>query len=189
MTCKRFGVYLEQMFKGKQLSDLNDPYYLMKHFENNEYVCMNQLDSIYNHNSLNFLSYNRKVIYECPLSALRQNCIVNNISRPSYLYKLFEIVMQRFPHEMSYILDILFDNKFYDIIKILSNHEHFLHYWIVSFIYKNKTFDEIKREIIILIDLDIATPEKIYELINQTLYPHLEIKRQILLIIKNTYNV
>jgi hypothetical protein len=177
------------MFKEGQLSDINDSYYLMKHFGNNGYTCMGKIGSIYNHNSLNFLSSNRKVIYNYPLSALRQNCIMNNISRPSYLYKLFEIIMRSDPSEMSNILNILFDNKFYDIIKILSKYEHFLHYWVVSFIYGNKIYDEIKKEIIILVDLDIVTPEQICELINQTLYPHLEIKQHILLIIKNTYNI
>jgi hypothetical protein len=186
-----WGVCLEQMFKHGHSPDVNDSYYLMKNFENFEYY--RYIHTIYNHNSLNFLSSNEQVITEFPLTTLIQNFTTNNISRPRYIYKLLEMVGRRYPEEISNLFDIVFNNKFYDMIKILSTYGDFLNYWIDSFVNRNKTCDgindEAKQEIIALINMNIVTPVKIRKLLKNISYSDLLIRHEVLLFLKNTYDV
>jgi hypothetical protein len=180
------------MFKDGQLSDVNDPYYVMKFSKNNN-IHIKQIYNIYNHNCLNFLSSHEKTVVRLPLTLLHKNCVTNNISRSDYICNLFEKVRQVCSTEIPNILNILFDKKFYDMIKIISKHQYFLSFWARSFIRRYmcrfNIDDEIKQEIITLIDMDIATPGKIYEILGQDLYIGVKIWQQVLSFIKDTYNV
>jgi hypothetical protein len=188
-----WGVCLEQMFKQGHLSDVNDSYYLMKQSQNNKYASAGYIFSIYNHNSLNFLISDKLVMSVFPLFVLQQHCRTNNISRPIHLYNLFERIENSYPYKISEVLNILFDKKFYDMIKIFSKHELFLEHWIADFIRRNKAWDnindDIKQEIIVLIDMNIATPEEIYKIVKRTLYVGLRSRLEILSFIKDTYDI
>jgi hypothetical protein len=134
-----------------KLSDFNDSYYLMRYCKDDT-IYVTKICNIHNHNCLNFLLTHEKILSRFPLTILRQNCVANNISRPDYLCKLFERVRQTFSGEITVILDILFDNKFYDMLKILANNYNI----------NNK----VKQEIITSFDMDIMTPIMIYRMVN-----------------------
>jgi hypothetical protein len=191
MTCKSWGGYLKQMFKEGQLSDVNDSYYLMKFSKSNIVSIVKKIPQIHNHNCLNFLSSKNYVALHTSLTLLRQNCETNNISRPNYIYNLFEKVRRSYPNNIPTILDMLIDKKFYDMIKIISKHRYFLNYWARSFVQKNLKYsninDEVKQEIITLIDMDIATPEQIYDVLGRLLFVDFKIWQQVLSFIKDNY--
>jgi hypothetical protein len=190
MTCKAWGVYLGQMLKEGQLSDINDSYYLAKF--HNDIFSLN-ICNIHNHNSLNFLSSHKKFKFKLPITLLRQNCVTNNISRPNYIYDLFEYVMLRMPIEIRAILDILFDKKFYNMIKIISKHQYFLNHWAGSFVWRTMDFcnidDEIKQEIITMVNMNIATPEMIYEILTKRFFFGTPIVPHVVSFLKDTYSI
>jgi hypothetical protein len=192
MACKSCGVCLEQMFKDGQLSDINDSYYLAK-FHNNDTIFSADIHNIHNHNSLNFLSSHEKTKLRLPAALLRQNCVMDNISRPNYIYDLFENVIQRLSTEIRIILDILFYKKFYDMIKIISKHQHFLNYWAVSFVWRNMCScninDEIKQEIITMVNMNIATPEMIYGILTKRFFFDTPIIPHVVSFLKDTYPI
>jgi hypothetical protein len=98
-----------------------------------------------------------------------------------------------FSTAISIILDILFDKKFYDMIKIISKHESFLNYWFARFIDKYSFSDNFeytaKLEITKLINMNIITPKEMYKTMQLKLYFAWPITPYVLSFIKNTYNV
>jgi hypothetical protein len=190
MTCKSWGVCLEQMLKEGQLLDINDSYYLSKF--HNDIFSLN-ICNIHNHNSLNFLSSHKKYKFKLPITLLRRNCVTNNISKPNHIYDLFEYVMRMRPIEIRPILDILFDKKFYDMIKIISKHQDFLFHWVGSFVLMNMSScnidDEIKQEIITVVNMNIATPEMIYEILTKKFFFGTSIIPQVVSFLKDTYQI
>jgi hypothetical protein len=213
LAWKRFGVCLEQMFEHGHFIDLDDSYYLAKVYKEKISLSIGQIYRIYNHNCLNFLISHKRIMSSLPLTILRQNCRLNNISRPNHLYKLFERVEEFYPSQIIDIFNILFGKKFYDMIKILSKHKYFLIFWIVNFIKRHNIItsisDDAKQEIITLGNMDIVTPEKVYGmmetiiLINMNIsntekqygtmekcfYYNLKIEPKLLPFIKHTFNI
>jgi hypothetical protein len=190
-TCKWWGVCLEQMFKQGHLSDINDSYYLMKRFEKKINITISEIYTIYNHNSLNFLFFQRKEMFPYPLTLLRQNYVTNNISRPNYLLRLFDMVKIKCPSEITILLNILFEKKFYVMVKLFSKYEPIANSWISSFVSRNMNCDindDIKDEITTLIHMGIITPE-VAKRTTQVLRLSLNLKQQLLLFIKDTYNI
>jgi hypothetical protein len=90
MTCKLFQKLLQTLYDTHQLSDINDSYYFSKipDVYPSDKIC-----NIKNNNILNLIAYKFliKNQYKYLLDAyyiyivLRQNYILNNISKPDYL--------------------------------------------------------------------------------------------------------
>jgi hypothetical protein len=160
------------MFDTKQLSDINDPYFLMKYYNTNnlKQIC-EHIHKITNHNCLNFIAYTWQkpmVILFNPMKLLKQNCIVNNVSRPRYICALVEQLnnYNQWPHLD--ILNELFNNKYYNMIKILLGNDAFYSIWITSFFvrYSDEKFDDAIKELNFIITSKSVYPLSVRNLIS-----------------------
>lgn len=125
MVCKLFDKLLLKMYTSKQLSNINDSYYL-KHLDNidNKFI-QDNIKNIHNHNCLNLIMYksypSKKINYNTLVDILYQNCITNNISKPKYISKLSKIIPTFIGCSIKSfdIFNVCIQNKSYGILKIL----------------------------------------------------------------------
>lgn len=122
MVCKLFDKLLLKMYTSKQLSNINDSYYL-KHIDNK--FLQDNIKNIHNHNCLNLIMYklypSNKINYDTFVEILYQNCITNNISKPKYISKLSKIIPTFIGCSIKSfdIFNACIQNKSYGILKIL----------------------------------------------------------------------
>jgi hypothetical protein len=120
-TCKKWNVVLDNMYKQKLLSDINDPYYFKKYLDEVGLLNIkNNIANINEHKCLNYISeklYNTNVHIPIKFGydLMIKNCQVNNVSKPKWLYCLY----RNFVYAPSKIIDICLKYKAYDMLVIL----------------------------------------------------------------------
>jgi hypothetical protein len=182
------------MFEIEKFTDYNDPYYLMKYYDEHDFECYyDKLSNVTNHNSLNYIFIiSQKCANRKPWWLLRRNCVVNNISKPMNIQILCGQVANYNTYDVLLILDVLFENKFYDMLIIVFKNKVLLDLWFNSFLrrrYHNDDIIDIIPEIDFMIKKNIMTPKKIYYLISDVSSSKLTTKYSLLLYISKNYNM
>jgi hypothetical protein len=169
MTCKLFRKMLLDMLDKKQLSDINDSYYI-SHLGITTFHFL--IEHIHNPNCLNAIIYkfiNDRVGYRMPkYKLLKQNCKLNNISKPKYInFLVNEIERINYYGDKNIvdILDVAFINKSFDILMMIMISNKIKAHWANSIYkrYKNETqIDIIIEEINMLIKNNIMSYAEMY---------------------------
>lgn len=130
ITCKLFQKLLQTLYDTHQLSDIDDSYFLNKHFPNLNDKDFNKITNIHNYKCLNLIAYKLFVIDNVGISSdhtlmlIKQNCKLNNVSRPKYMQKMYEKI-SLWLGDYSDILKITLLNKSYDMLILLFSLQHF----------------------------------------------------------------
>lgn len=179
MVCKLFDSLLLKMYTSKQLSNINDSYYL-KYMDNiDEAFIQNNIKNIHNHNCLNLIMYNLylygKIYYNTRVVILYQNCMTNNISKPKYISKLSKSIPTFIGCFLnSYdMLDICIKNKSYGILKILLRKNNGMR---SNFMYNILKFNDDDNKVVdlitCLVENDVITYECVLNKINLCIFQY-----------------
>lgn len=170
-TCKKWDILLDDMYKQKLLSDINDPYYFKKYLDdvglsNTE----NDIANISEHKCLNYIceklyNINGYVPVKFGNDLMIKNCQVNNVSKPKNIYSLY----RDFVYQQSEIIDACLKYKAYDMLVILMFQDNtfatkFKAQYILHYYYETN-IDVIICDLEIIMSKNILTITQIYKLI------------------------
>jgi hypothetical protein len=170
-TCKKWDILLNDMYKQKLLSDINDPYYFKKYFDEVGLLkTENDTANISEHKCLNYICeklYNINVYVPVKFGndLIIKNCQVNNVSKPKWIYRLY----RNYVYDLPKIIDTCLKYKAYDMLVILIFHDNtfamkFKEQYILHYYYETN-IDVIICDLEIIMSKNILTITQIYKLI------------------------
>jgi hypothetical protein len=190
ITCKLFQKLLQTLYDTQQLSDINDSYFLNKHFPNLNDKDFDKITNINNYKCLNLIAYklfvidNVSISYTQTLMLIKQNCKLNNVTRPKYMQKMYQ-KSSLWLEDYTNILEITLLHKSYDMLILLFSLSNFKKEYIDTIptrFEKEKDINVITYEIDYLVKNNVLDYTTIYvkchpytqiPLYNE-LYKHLE---------------
>jgi hypothetical protein len=150
----------------------NNPFTLPKYVdEKNILKFQNNIQYITNHNCLNYIFYtskckNRSINIRFLVVLLAQNCKVNNSSKPNYILELYDIINNQSAYGL--ILNKILKHKSYDILSILAHKFNDFGTMWLHYHYTMSQFNEIIKEIDILVDKNIITYAHVYNIFHKS---------------------
>lgn len=162
----------------------NDPFTLTKYVDaKNILKFKNNIQHVTNHNCLNYVWYVLKYVINLKhiinirfaVNLLAQNCRVNNVSKPKYIFEMWDIILSV---SAKYImLDTILKHKSYDMLFLLAHQFNDLGpKWLEYHNKRNTLPDELIKEIDIFVDKNIMTYLHLYNLIyDSSVYFELDI--------------
>jgi hypothetical protein len=181
MACKLFQTILHNT---KHTENINDPYYLSKNFKIRH---GQNLNSITNHNCLNFITHNyitlNKSIMqnqskkENPLlfpilyylsRLLNRHCDINNVSKPDYINQLCISLSNYKRAYMSYIITFQTYLKSPDIVLLIFPHIKSIYFSLISYRLevRKENINNICKEIDFFVENNVLKYEEIEEHLN-----------------------
>jgi hypothetical protein len=177
MTCKTFRNILQNAYKSKELTSVNDPYVLSRHHKKYGFrlyeIVQDDMRDIKNHKCLNFIgdtlftNGEQGFIYEWQgiLKLLFANCIYNNASRPQYFRQMFTQIEYHYGAKMhivcEHILLATLTHNSFDVFLILMRDKKIQQIW-GKIILKKRYLNESDINIIVK-ELDMLMENKVMD--------------------------
>lgn len=186
MTCKLFQKLLQNLYDTKKLSNINDSYFLNKHFDNMRHKDLDQVINIHNYNCLNLIAYklfvskNINVLNEHLMMLIKQNCKLNNVTRPKYMKKMYQDIQTYYwvvSKTDTEMLNTTLAHKSYDMLVLLLSVQNIKKIYVstISARFKNeKDINVITYEIDYLVKNNVLDYTEVYVKLHEYEKIHLQ---------------